>query len=97
MIFKIDIKGEYNMSVKDLLKAELDFLSEADLQELYEIAKSRSLKLKNRDDDLGDLLEQCKVQTGISDLAEQHDHYIHGTAKKNEILADLNKIEEMLR
>lgn len=71
------------MSVKDLLKAELDFLSEADLQELYEIAKSRSLKFKNREDDLGDLLEQCKVQTGISDLAEQHDHYIHGTPKRD--------------
>jgi hypothetical protein len=27
-------------------------------------------------------IEDCKVSTGIGDLAHQHDHYLHGTPKK---------------
>ena len=29
-----------------------------------------------------DLLEECQISTGIKDLSEQHDHYIHGTPKR---------------
>ena len=28
------------------------------------------------------LIERCAVDTGIPDLAHQHDHYIHGTPRK---------------
>lgn len=28
------------------------------------------------------LAEQCAVETGISDLAHQHDHYLYGKPKK---------------
>ena len=31
---------------------------------------------------LEDLLEKCEVDTGISDLAEQHDYYLYGKPKK---------------
>lgn len=31
---------------------------------------------------LEDLLTKCEVDTGISDLAEQHDHYLYGKPKK---------------
>jgi hypothetical protein len=31
---------------------------------------------------LEDLLTRCEVDTGISDLAEQHDHYLYGKPKK---------------
>ncbi|HEX8399275.1 MAG TPA: hypothetical protein VF644_17705 [Pyrinomonadaceae bacterium] len=31
---------------------------------------------------LEDLLAKCEVDTGISDLAEQHDYYLYGKPKK---------------
>jgi hypothetical protein len=34
-------------------------------------------------EELLQLLERCAVDTGISDLAEQHDHYLYGTPKKD--------------
>jgi hypothetical protein len=33
-------------------------------------------------DALAQLVEQCKVETGISDLAHQHDYYLYGKPKK---------------
>lgn len=70
------------MSFKELIKAELEFLSEDELREFYELVKSKTQKHKTNDDDLGELLERCKVSTGIDDLSYQHDHYLYGTAKK---------------
>lgn len=70
------------MSIKELIKQELDYLSEQELQEFYQLIKSRSqrdVNNNNNNDELGDLLEKCKVSTGITDLAEQHDHYLYGT------------------
>lgn len=31
---------------------------------------------------LEDLIAECEVDTGISDLAAQHDHYLYGKSKK---------------
>jgi len=31
---------------------------------------------------LEDLIAECAVDTGIADLAEQHDHYLYGKPKK---------------
>lgn len=31
---------------------------------------------------LEDLIEQCAIDTGIPDLAHQHDHYLYGTPKQ---------------
>jgi hypothetical protein len=33
-------------------------------------------------DELEQLIERSAVDTGIEDLAHQHDHYIHGTPKR---------------
>lgn len=33
-------------------------------------------------DNLNNLIEECQVKTGISDLAHQHDHYQHSTPKQ---------------
>ncbi|MBE9018458.1 hypothetical protein C7Y66_30085 [Chroococcidiopsis sp. CCALA 051] len=33
-------------------------------------------------DEFEQLIERCAVDTGIEDLAHQHDHYIHGTPKR---------------
>ena len=70
------------MSFKELIQAELEFLSEDELRELYNLVKSRSQKYKNNHDDLGELLERCQVNTGIDDLSYQHDHYLYGTPKR---------------
>jgi len=46
-----------------------------------------SEKAKADEDDwdkLIKLIEDCAVDTGINDLAYQHDHYLYGTIKKNE-------------
>ncbi len=70
------------MGFKELIQNELEFFSEEELKELYELVKSRSKKYKTNHDDLGELLEECKVSTGISDLSYQHNHYLYGTDKK---------------
>lgn len=70
------------MSLKELIKAELEFLSEDELREFYNLIKNRSQKYKDNHDDLGELLERCQVNTGISDLSFQHDHYLYGNPKK---------------
>ena len=31
---------------------------------------------------LTELIEKCQMDTGITDLAHQHDHYLYGTPKK---------------
>ncbi len=33
-------------------------------------------------DALSRLIEECRVDTGLTDLAHQHDHYLHGTPKR---------------
>ena len=70
------------MSFKELIQAELEFLSEGELRELYNLVRTRSQKYKKNHDDLGELLERCQVKTGIPDLSEQHDHYLYGTPKR---------------
>ncbi len=39
-------------------------------------------KRKNGSQSLEDLISKCEMDTGISDLASQHDHYLYGTPKK---------------
>lgn len=34
--------------------------------------------------DFAQLLKDCQVQTGISDLAHQHNHYLYGTPKQED-------------
>lgn len=33
-------------------------------------------------DEMLDFIDTCAMDTGIEDLAHQHDHYIHGTPKR---------------
>lgn len=35
-------------------------------------------------EDLLKLVQACQTATGIGDLAHEHDHYIHGTPKRND-------------
>lgn len=54
------------------------------------------LKLSEKEVDAGyqaltELIEECQMDTGITDLAHQHDHYLYGTPKK----PDLFDIEDI--
>jgi hypothetical protein len=33
-------------------------------------------------EEMAELMESCMIETGISDLAHQHDHYLYGKSKK---------------
>lgn len=73
------------MSIKELIKQELDYLSEEDLQEFYELIKSRNSRDKKEEKQIDEwdlIIQDCKIDTGIEDLAYQHDHYIYGTPKR---------------
>lgn len=49
---------------------------------LDEQAKEVLSEKTNSSKTLEDLIAECEVDTGISDLAEQHDHYLYGKSKK---------------
>jgi len=33
--------------------------------------------------ELAELVNECAIDTGVSDLAHQHDHYLYGTSKQD--------------
>ena len=35
-------------------------------------------------DRLLSVIEECQMETGITDLADQHDHYLYGTPKHDD-------------
>ncbi|MDJ0582822.1 hypothetical protein [Crocosphaera sp.] len=51
-------------------------------EKLSEAEQIESLK-KDFWDELDEVIEDCKINTGIKDLSYQHDHYIHGTPKRD--------------
>jgi hypothetical protein len=62
--------------VKSLSESEQEKIALLIIENLKELENNTAV------DELGDLLARCQVSTGIPDLAEQHDHYIHGTPKR---------------
>lgn len=76
------------MTIKELIQAELERVPEDKLEQVYSIIKDFNQKAQEEVNDdweaLENLLEECQVETGISDLAQQHDHYLHGTPKREE-------------
>jgi len=76
------------MTLQELIQAELDRVPENQLEEVYRIIKDFNEKRDEESSDwdaLGDLLEHFQVETGISDLSYQHDHYLHRTPKREEV------------
>jgi len=51
----------------------------------------RNFEMSNQDDRseaddwnrLTQIIEECTIDTGIKDLAQEHDHYLYGKVKKN--------------
>ncbi|WP_204101845.1 MULTISPECIES: hypothetical protein [Spirulina sp. CCY15215] len=73
------------MSVKELIYAELDLMSDQKLEEIYQIIqklhKEETEEISDWDK-LSKFFDENAIETGIPDLAEQHDHYIHGCPKR---------------
>ena len=75
------------MTIKELIQAELERIPEEELEQVYHLIREFNEKTNESASDwdaLGDLLEECKVETGVNDLSYQHDHYLHGTPKQEE-------------
>ena len=66
--------------VELLLKCKL--LTNQSLLPITKIA--RPLVQQKEGEILTQLLTECQVETGIGNLAHQHDHYLHGTPLKSE-------------
>jgi hypothetical protein len=61
---------------RDGQRVLITFVDEANAEELAVIDDGW--------DTLNALINKCQMSTGISDLAHQHDHYVHGTPKRTE-------------
>ena len=46
--------------------------------------ENESLIADSSGGDFAQLLKECQVNTGMRDLAHQHDHYLHGTPKRED-------------
>jgi len=55
----------------------------AEVTILLEEKEPISLPSETEWESLLELVEQCKVSTGIPDLAQNHDFYIHGAPKRD--------------
>jgi hypothetical protein len=79
----ISVKGKFKNGVALPLEPVKDFQEGKSviITFLDEDAAVLSEK-KNGAMSLEDLIEECAVDTGIEDLAAQHDHYLYGKPKK---------------
>lgn len=80
----ISVKGKFKNGVALPLEPVKDFQEGKSviITFLDEETKEVSAEKKNGALSLEDLIAECAVDTGISDLAEQHDHYLYGKSKK---------------
>ena len=72
------------MTIKELIQAELERVPEEQLEQVYKLLREFNEKSNESASDweaLGDLLEECKVKTGVDDLSYQHDHYLYHFGK----------------
>ena len=59
-----------------------DYL-QATVEHLF-LTDDEATKIETGWEALTALLEKCQMDTGITDLAHQHDHYLHGTPKRED-------------
>lgn len=80
----ISVKGKFNNGVALPLEPVKDSQEGRSviITFLDEEANELAVNKKNGAKSLEDLIAECEVDTGISDLAEQHDYYLYGKPKK---------------
>ncbi|WP_313655188.1 hypothetical protein [Planktothrix agardhii] len=76
---------------------KVESLSESEQEKiaLLIIEQIKKTEDKNALDEWDLIIQECQINTGITDLAYQHDHYIHGTPKKENkrVLSKLKNIK----
>ncbi len=80
----ISVKGQFKNGVALPLEPVKDFQDGRSviITFLDEDVKEISSANRNGAKSLADLIAECEVDTGIEDLAAQHDHYLYGKPKK---------------
>jgi len=68
------VQPNQSVAVPDGQKVLIVFLREEDEPPIADSAWS----------DFAQLLKDCQINTGIPDLAHQHDHYLHGTPRRED-------------
>lgn len=70
----------------DEAMARVKILPESEQRRIAILILEEVSKLKDEEnhevDEFDRIIENCKINTGISDLSYQHDYYIHGKAQK---------------
>ena len=82
--FVVDREGQRTAVQLDLAVWEeiVNLLAIADRQPPNGIGAIDDEHYQEEMDDLNRLLEESAIETGISDLAQEHDHYLYGTPKR---------------
>ncbi len=58
-------------------------LSESEQERIAKVIIQEIANTENKDfDEFEAIIEDCKIDTGISDLSYQHDHYLYGKPKQ---------------
>jgi uncharacterized protein (DUF433 family) len=52
------------------------------LENFPTVTREQAVQVLGRNKTLEELVAECEVDIGIPDLAEQHDHYLNGTPKR---------------
>ncbi|MEE4358875.1 MAG: hypothetical protein V2I97_20570 [Desulfococcaceae bacterium] len=77
---------QLTINISDMLPNEKALLLIAELEQLF-VKKGISCKIEKTaayDDPWDSLdIDEIAVDTGIEDFAENHDHYLYGTAKRS--------------
>ncbi len=80
----LTIKGHYKDGVVYPAEAP-EIREEQDVMIIFPSNEKTLAEVRETDyDALTKLIEECQMETGISDLAYQHDHYLYGTPKRPE-------------
>ena len=83
---KVTVKGTYRDGTVELSDELSASINRRDGQSVIVTFLEDSDEGEDIDDSawskLDEILANCQVSTGIKDLAAQHDHYIHGTPKR---------------
>lgn len=63
--------------------AKVKSLSELEQERIAKVIIQEIANTENQDfDEFEAIIEDCKIDTGISDLSYQHDHYLYGKPKQ---------------
>jgi hypothetical protein len=86
-LFMVSFKGTFNNGVVYPVEAIAAQEGQQVIITLVETLVEQDNPIETPSDEISwdemlDFIDTCAVDAGIEDLAHQHDHYIHGTPKR---------------